>query len=150
MKRILTLFLTALLFNTLAAQSTEDSVKTAVKNMFTAMKNADSAALKKLFSETAVLQTISRTKEGETVVRTELMSEFVSFVGKTTQGDADEQISFGAVHIDAALASVWTPYQFYYKGKFSHCGVNSFQLVRIKGEWKIQYIIDTRRKEGCR
>lgn len=149
MKKILTLFLTVLLYSSLAAQSTEDSVRTAVKNMFIAMKNADSAALKNVFSETAVLQTIGRTKEGETIVRNEVISEFVSFVGKTAKGDADEQITFGAVHIDGALASVWTPYRFYYKGKFSHCGVNSFQLVRIKGEWKIQYIIDTRRKDGC-
>ncbi len=149
MKFFLTISLTLLFYSTATAQSTEDSVKAAVNNMFAAMKNADSAGLKNVFSETAVLQTISRTKEGKTMVRTEVISEFVSFVGKSTKGDADEQISFGAVHIDGALASVWTPYQFYYKGKFSHCGVNSFQLVRIKGQWKVQYIIDTRRKENC-
>ncbi len=150
MKFFLTVSLTVMYYSSMTAQSTEDLVKTAVNNMFTAMKNADSAGLKNVFSETAVLQTISGTKEGETVVRTEIISDFVSFVGKTTKGDADEQISFGAVHIDGALASVWTPYQFFYKGKFSHCGVNSFQLVRIKGEWKIQYIIDTRRKDNCK
>ncbi len=150
MKYFLTVFFAVLFYSSATAQSTEDSVKAAVNNMFTAMKNADSVALKNAFSETAVLQTISRSKEGETVVRTEVIREFVSFVGKTTKGDADEQISFGAVHIDGALASVWTPYQFYYKGTFSHCGVNSFQLVRIKGLWKIQYIIDTRRKDNCR
>jgi hypothetical protein len=149
MKFFLTISLTVMFYSSITAQSTEDSVKTAVNNMFAAMKNADSAGLKNVFSETAVLQTISRTKEGETMVRTEVISEFISFVGKSTKGDADEQISFGAVHIDGALAGVWTPYQFYYKGKFSHCGVNSFQLVRIKGQWKIQYIIDTRRKENC-
>lgn len=150
LKFFLTLSLTLMLYSVIIAQSTEDSVKTAVNDMFTAMKNADSAGLKNIFSETAVLQTIGRTKEGEIMIRTEVISEFVSFVGKSTKGDADEQISFGAVHIDGALASVWTPYQFYYKGKFSHCGVNSFQLVRIKGEWKIQYIIDTRRKDNCK
>jgi hypothetical protein len=149
MKKIPALLLMVILYNTLAAQSAEDSVKAAVNKMFAAMKNADSAGLKNVFSETAVLQTISRTKEGETIVRTELINDFVSFVGSTTKGDADEQITFGDIHIDGALASVWTPYHFYYKGKFSHCGVNSFQLVRIKGEWKIQYIIDTRRKDGC-
>lgn len=44
---------------------------------------------------------------------------------------------------------VWAPYQFYYKGKFSHCGADSFQLVRINGKWKIQYLVDTRRSQGC-
>ena len=54
-----------------------------------------------------------------------------------------------AIEIDADLATVWTPYQFYYQEKFSHCGVNTFTLVRQKGEWKINYIIDTRRKDNC-
>ena len=53
------------------------------------------------------------------------------------------------VKIDGALASVWTPYKFYFNGKFSHCGVNSFQLVRMNNTWKVQYIIDTRRRVGC-
>jgi hypothetical protein len=148
-KCVLTLYLTILTGFNAAAQSTEDSVKAVVNNMFTAMKNADSVGLKNTFSEWAVLQTISRTKEGATTVRTENINEFASFVGKSTKGDADERIRFAAVHIDGALASVWTPYQFYYKGNFSHCGVNSFQLIRVNGVWKVQYIIDTRRKTDC-
>ena len=148
-KCVLTLYLTMLVGLNAAAQSTEDSVKSVVNNMFAAMKNADSVGLKNVFSEWAVLQTISRTKEGATAVRTENINDFASFVGKSTKGDADERITFGAIHIDGALASVWTPYQFYYKGNFSHCGVNSFQLVRINGVWKVQYIIDTRRKTDC-
>jgi hypothetical protein len=150
MKYVLTLYLTILIGVNTSAQSTEDSVKTVVNNLFAAMKNADSVALKNVFSEWAVLQTISRTKEGSTIVRTDNINQFASFVGKSNKGDADERISFGAVHIDGALASVWTPYEFYLKGTFSHCGVNSFQLVRINGVWKVQYLIDTRRKTDCK
>lgn len=150
MKKFLTFFLTLSITINVKAQTTQDSVQAAVNTMFTAMKNADSTALINIFSSSAVLQTISRTKEGTTIVRTEVIANFASSIGKLTTGDADEQISFGAVHIDGALASVWTPYQFYFKGQFSHCGVNSFQLVRLNGEWKIQYIIDTRRKENCK
>jgi len=149
MRLFLTVFLTAIGFTSLKAQSTEDSVRVVVNQMFLAMKNGDSVLLRSVFSESAVLQTIGRGKTGETIVRTENLDEFISFIGKVAQGDADEQIQFGAVHIDGAMASVWTPYQFYYKGVFSHCGVNSFQLVRLTSGWKIQYIIDTRRKTGC-
>jgi hypothetical protein len=53
------------------------------------------------------------------------------------------------VKADGALAVAWTPYKFYYKGNFSHCGIDSYQLVRINGIWKIQYLIDTRRKANC-
>lgn len=150
MKYFITLSLTFILAQYAGAQTTEDSVKAAVNQMFTAMKNVDTVALNNCFSESAVLQTIGRTKEGQTIVRTEPTSGFAGSIGRLGKGDADERITFSAVHIDGPMASVWTPYEFYFKGNFSHCGVNSFQLVRINGEWKIQYIIDTRRKEGCK
>ena len=130
------------------AQPARDSVIAAVNCLFKGMKNADTALLKSCFSSNAVLQTIHEDK-GSIKVSDEKLADFVDFVGKETAGAADEQIIVETVKIDGPLAFVWTPYKFYYKGKFSHCGVNAFQLVRLSGEWKIQYIIDTRRKEAC-
>lgn len=131
------------------AQTTEDSVKAAVNLLFEGMKNADPAKVKAAFADSSVLQTIAITKEGKQVVRTETVNAFAAFVGTVKVNDADERIQFESIKIDGPLASVWTPYKFYYKGQFSHCGVNSFQMIREKGQWKIQYIIDTRRKQGC-
>lgn len=132
-----------------SAQTAEDSVKTTINTLFTAMKTADASLFKSIFSDSAVLQTISRSKEGKTVVRTENISEFANFVGQLKKDSADERISFETIKIDGPLAIAWTPYNFYFNGKFSHCGVNSFQLVRFDGAWKIQYLIDTRRRTGC-
>ena len=83
------------------------------------------------------------------MIRNESIDAFVQAIGKSPKGALDERIQFETIKIDGPLAIVWTPYKFYYEGKFSHCGVNSFQLVRINGEWRIQYLIDTRRKDGC-
>jgi hypothetical protein len=129
------------------AQTTEDSVKAAVNRLFEGMKNSDAAQLRSAFADSAILQTIARNKEGQTVIRGASLNEFADFVRQQPKGAADEQIQFETIKIDGPLAMVWTPYKFYYKGQFSHCGVNSFQLVRLNGLWKIQYIIDTRRKE---
>jgi hypothetical protein len=143
--------LTSLFFSLfLSAQSAEDSLKTVINTLFTGMKNADSVLFKSAFSNNAVLQTITRNKEGKMIVITEKIDEFASSVGKLKKDSADERIQFETIKIDGPLAMVWTPYNFYFNGKFSHCGVNSFQLVRFDGIWKIQYIIDTRRKQGCR
>lgn len=135
---------------TLNAQSTEDSVKAVVNTLFTGMKNADAALLKSAFADNAILQTISRNREGKMIVATENIEEFASFVSKLKKDSADERIQLETIKIDGPLAIVWTPYTFYLNGKFSHCGVNSFQLVRFDGVWKIQYIIDTRRRQGCK
>jgi len=131
------------------AQSSEDSVKAVINNMFSGMKNADPALLKSAFADSIVLQTIARNKEGNIVIRNETAADFVDFISKEQPGNADERITYDVVKVDGPLAIAWTPYKFYYKGQFSHCGVNSFQLVRFNGVWKIQYIIDTRRKQGC-
>ncbi|KFC23011.1 nuclear transport factor 2 family protein [Chryseobacterium sp. FH1] len=126
--------------------SDEDLIKSTVNQLFDGMKNADSVSIRKSFSKNAVLQTI--TKNGE--VKSENLSDFTISISKAEKGILDEKITFSNILIDGNLASVWTPYEFYYQGKFSHCGVNSFQLVKANNEWKIQYIIDTRRKDNCK
>ena len=113
------------------------------------MKNGDGDGLLKTFSDSAILQTISSTKTGQTIIRSENVKEFAGFVSTQTKGDADEQITFETIKVDGSLAIVWTPYNFYYKKQFSHCGVNSFHLVRFGGEWRIHFLIDTRRKTPC-
>lgn len=131
------------------AQTTEDSVKAAVNKLFEGMKNSDGGIISSAFGDSAVLQTIAGTSDGKTIIRSQKLNEFAAQVAKAPKGALDERIEFGSIKIDGPLASVWTPYKFYYNGQFSHCGVNSFQLVRFNGVWKIQYLIDTRRKQPC-
>jgi hypothetical protein len=131
------------------AQKSEDSVKMVIDKMFAAMKESDAKGLAACFADSAILQTIATSKEGKVSVRNEPIAAFVTQIANIPKGDADERIRYDVLKVDADLAIAWTPYQFFYKGNFSHCGVNSFQLVRINNEWKIQYIIDTRRKTGC-
>ncbi|HKO82748.1 MAG TPA: nuclear transport factor 2 family protein [Chitinophagaceae bacterium] len=150
MKLLLTSLTVLLTTVNIYGQSTEDSVKATINNLFASMKNADQSLFKTVFSDNAILQTISRDKEGKTVVNSESIQEFGDFIGKLKKDSADERISFQTIKIDGPLAMAWTPYNFYFNGKFSHCGVNSFQLVRLNGVWKIQYIIDTRRRAGCK
>ena len=142
-------FLLLAVFCQLQAQSEEDSVKAVVNAMFDAMKNGNEQGLKNCFSDSAILQTIANTKTGQKVIRTEQVADFATSVSKLPKGAADERIVFETIRIDGPLAIVWTPYKFYYNGQFSHCGVNSFHLVKLNGNWKIHFLIDTRRKEPC-
>ncbi|GAO43947.1 nuclear transport factor 2 family protein [Flavihumibacter petaseus] len=132
-----------------AQNSDEEGIKSSVNQLFTGMKTGDTALLAGSFAPGAVLQTIRQKKDGSVSVETEDLKAFVTSVGKPHPDVYDEQIEFGKILVDGNLASVWTPYKFYVGKNFSHCGVNSFQLVKIAGTWKIQYIIDTRRKTGC-
>ena len=41
------------------------------------------------------------------------------------------------VRIRGAIATIWTPYDFWTDGKFSHCGIDAFDLVKTDEGWKI-------------
>lgn len=133
----------------LHAQTAVDSVKQTIDKLFQAMKAADGNMMQECFADSAILQTIGRDKTGATVIKTESVSAFTKMISTIAKNSADERITYDVVKTDANLATAWTPYKFYLNGQFSHCGVNSFQLIRINGVWKIQYLIDTRRKQAC-
>ena len=125
----------------------EKAIKAVINRFFEGMEKGDTALLKSTCTEAPLLQTYGADKSGSLKVRTQDFREFVAFIGKPTQNKYDERIEFGHIEVEQSLASVWTPYTFYLNDKISHCGTNSFQLVNTADGWKIQYIIDTRRKD---
>lgn len=128
------------------AQNSDADIRKVITTLFDGMRNADSAAVAGVFSSDCTMQTIATDKAGKVLVKTEQVSRFVSSIAKQKPGVIDEQIVFETIKIDGPLAIVWTPYRFIYNGNFSHSGVNMFCLVNLDGQWKIQYLIDTRRK----
>ncbi len=150
MKKIVPFLLILLLNSSVSfAQLATDSVKATISRLFEAMLEADGKKLQNCFTDSAFLQTITQDKTGKDIVKNDEVASFVKQISGIPKGLADERIVFGVVKVDGPLAIVWAPYQFFRNGVFSHCGVNSFQLVRLRNEWKIQYLIDTRRKGNC-
>lgn len=128
------------------AQDTTADIKQVVNQLFRGMQESDSASVASVFMDGAIMQTIVNTKENKTIVKNELVNNFASSVGRQKKGSLNEIIEFDDIKIDSPLAFVWTPYRFYYNGTFSHSGVNAFCLVKSAAGWRIQYIIDTRKK----
>ena len=151
MKSILIIAGSLLLSVSAFAQTSTDeaAVKTTIKLMFDGMRKGDSTQIKNTFLPGASLQTIAKNKEGEVAVRNEEIGKFAASVVKYPTFALDERLSGMEIKIDADLATAWTPYVFYFQDKKSHCGVNAFTLVKVSGNWKIQSIIDTRRKDNC-
>ncbi|RZK18584.1 MAG: hypothetical protein EOO86_09845, partial [Pedobacter sp.] len=118
-----------ILSTTLFAQSDEEAVKVVINNLFTGMKTGDSTLTRTTFAKECIMQTIVN-KSGENSVRTEKADDFLKFIGSPHKEKFDERIVFTKILIDGPLAVVWTDYKFYIDDKFSHCGVNSFQLVK--------------------
>ena len=133
-------------FVELSAQSPADSVRQVVTDFFTAMRRSDTAAMRACLSPSVHFEATQSRPDAEPTLIQESVANFLMSVSRIEAGLLDERIVFGSVLVDGSMATAWTPYEFYYNGKYSHCGVNSFQLIRLHGKWQIQYLIDTRRK----
>lgn len=131
------------------SQTEEAAVKVPIQQLFEGMKKSDSAMVHQTLLANARLESIVKAQLGDISVKSDSFDGFLKSIGKATPGDLDERLSGMQIRIDGDLATAWTPYKFYYKGNFSHCGVNAFQLIKTPAGWKILSIIDTRRKEAC-
>jgi ketosteroid isomerase-like protein len=147
MKKFILLMISCSLYGaTSMAQTSDEAVKKTINRLFDAMRNSDSVEILSIFTPDAIMQSIMNDKEGKTSLRKNQVQQFASAIGKMAKGAADEQIEFETIKLDGELAFAWTPYRFILNGKYSHSGVDAFCLVKLNGEWKIQYLIDTRRK----
>ena len=131
------------------SQTAIDSIKAVINTTFLAMKTSDTILLKTAFADNAILQTTGRNKEGDMAIVTLSVGDFAKAVSTFPAGAIDEQIQYETIKIDRNIAAVWAPYKLYIKGNFHQCGVNSLQLIRLDGLWKILHILDTRSKIGC-
>ncbi len=62
----------------------------------------------------------------------------------------EERMHDPRVRIRGNMASVWTYYTFYRDGRFSHCGIDLFDMAKVDGRWRVLNITFTVETEGCR
>jgi hypothetical protein len=144
-------YLCIILTSTLYAQEDDAiKVKAAVDTFFEGFHKGDTTLMKSVMIDKIFLQTTFTNKEGINTLVTEKPSELINAIANRTSDQKwDERLLDYNIQIDGTMANVWTPYEFWFNDQFSHCGVNSFQLFNNNGNWKIIYIIDTRRRDGC-
>ncbi len=131
-----------------AQAPTQQEVLAVVHRLFDGMRKGDSGMIRSAFDSTARMGSAS---DSAGIPRFSIGSvdRFVSGVGRPHEKVFDERIWDTVVQVDGGLASVWTKYAFYLGDQFNHCGVDVFELTRRPDGWKIVYLADTRRKEGC-
>jgi hypothetical protein len=137
---------------TLAAQTPENvAVMKPIDKLFKGMKQGDSSLVREAFTKAVTMTTIAIDKDGKPSIKHESsLDGFLKAVGTPHSEVWSEMIWDTKIEIDGNMAQAWTPYAFYIGNKFSHCGVDAFQLFKgTDGAWKIFHLADTRQKEGC-
>ncbi len=129
----------------------KEEVKQTILNFFEGFHEGDTSKIKKTIDHNIAMQTIAKNKEGKLrTVQTDVKKFLDVIHNRPADQRWDERLLLFKIDTDSGIANAWTPYEFYVNDKFSHCGVNVFQLFNDGNSWKIIAIADTRNKEGCK
>jgi hypothetical protein len=132
------------------AQDDRVEVLAVVTGLFDAMARGDTAGMRTfLHPEGRIVQTGFR--DETSFHRLNTVTAFLSSIGGVVaQGRRlEEKVFDPEVRIDDNLAQVWARYEFYVDGTMSHCGVDSYHVIRTADGWRILEIVDTQRRP-CR
>ena len=120
-----------------------DAVLAAAQAVFDILETRDTAALRSLMLPTGAFVGTQGAQ-----VSASNVDQMAAALGRGGQAFL-ERMWDPEVRIEGAIATVWTPYDFYRDGVFSHCGIDSFQLVKQPEGWRVASVIYTRQTEGC-
>jgi hypothetical protein len=150
MQRVI-FYLGVLITATVFSQEDETlNAKAAVDTFFEGFHKRDTTLMKSVMMDKIIMQTAYRNKEGKDILVTDEPEKLINAIATRTPDQKwDERLLDYSIQVDGNMANVWTPYEFWYNDTFSHCGVNSFQLFKDGDQWKIIYLIDTRRHSDC-
>lgn len=122
----------------------EKSVVATVQKLFDAMAAHDSSAARAVtLPEGRVIGV------GEKRTSNTSQEEFAVRLATTKNSAYQERMWNPKVLIRGSIANVWADYDFHLDGKFSHCGIDSFSLVKSGETWKIAGIVYTIETAGC-
>jgi len=143
MKKILLLTIFSLVSLTATAQNTRNEDMKAASEipdrLFAAMKAKSFEEIRATFTPEGQLVAIDKPRDGKGLSKTRVFTaeSFAKAISEAKAADFIEKMPAKDVRISGDLAIVSGRYTFYVGDKFSHCGTNTFNLLRTETGWKI-------------
>lgn len=152
MPKIISFLVISFLSTAINAQkiSEKKNIKNTIETFFDGLHKGDSTIVASTLHSSIKIQTTFTTKNDVKTLANQSKKQLLTGIAnKKPEHIYFEKLLSWNIHIDGNLASVWTPYEFYFNNKFSHCGANSFQLFNNNGKWEIIFLVDMRRTKKC-
>ena len=107
--------------------------------LFAAMKAKSLEEIRAAFTPEGQLVAIDKPRDGKGISKTRVFTaeSFAKMISEAKGADFIEKMPDKDVRVTGDLASVSGRYTFYVGEKFSHCGTNTFNLVRTANGWLI-------------
>jgi hypothetical protein len=121
-----------------SAQSTtdRDDVLKVVQIFFDTMTARDVEGARKILMPEGRFFPMEMRKPDATP-RSFTSDEYLGRLSKERKEVSRERIWNPEVRVHGSIATVWAPYDFWFDGKFSHCGIDAFDLIKMPDGWKI-------------
>jgi hypothetical protein len=113
----------------------KEKIVSVVKQFFAVLESRDVKDAQKILISEGVSISLREQEKGKTVRITNFQEFMDSF--SNWKDNYKEIMSNPKVLIHKGIAVLWADYKFYINGKFSHCGVDAFSLIKIDNNWKI-------------
>jgi len=132
-----------------AAQSPEEqAVRNTVNQFFQALAERDRALLTSITLPGSLNISTSVSNQGATEIRIQNYKQLLDNLGG--EGPALlERVWNPTILIRRDIATFWAPYDFHVNGAFSHCGIDSFQLIKRQDQWFLTNLSWTVERENC-
>lgn len=114
------------------------------QSLFDAMLKHDGESSKTLFTPEATMTSVHT--DGKATVTP--FSKFLERIANS-KDTLLERMWNPTVLEQGPLAVIWAKYDFHVNGKFHHCGVDTFNLVKTDAGWKIASVAWTSETSGC-
>lgn len=144
MKIFCAVLLSATLLPMALAAKDDETPTEVVQQLLKSLSRHDGQAARALFAPDAML--FSSRSDGATVGVPS--DKWVERLGASKDVWL-ERIWNTKVLTHGSIAVVWADYDFHLNGKFSHCGIDCFNLLKTTQGWKIVAIADTRETSSC-
>jgi len=151
MKKLVFVLCALFTINAMAQDSfTEADAQKIVDVFFEGFHKGDTLQMRSVIGDDVVMQTAFLDTKGNNRLSTGSLQNLLNAIAnRPAEQKWDERLMDYKVQIDGNLAHVWTPYEFWVNGEFSHCGANAFTLAKSDDGWKIIHLIDSRRRASC-
>lgn len=148
MRLLVALFLSAFVTASASAQDPEEAaVLAAAQQLFDGINQKDGDLIRSAMMPEGVLFSTAN-RDGVDQAFFTSAEDFAAQV-ESTPRDFHERMFETTVHIRKGIALVWAAYDFHVDGVFSHCGVDTFSLVKTADGWKVVSLTYTIEQEGC-
>jgi hypothetical protein len=128
-----------------AADDEEKAVLAGVQKLFDGMAAHDAAMIKSAMTPEAQLVGSRRGGPLSAIPRDKFAESIAA-----NKSQLLERIWSPKVMVRGNIAMVWAEYDFHANGKFNHCGIDAFLMVKTDEGWKASAISDTTETDTCK